>query len=321
MSRRIGVIVNPQAAAGRVEFLWAELEGRIRKRFGDITVRKTGSKGHGTKLARELIKSGHDLVVAVGGDGTLSEVANGILAEGETVLLSAVLGFVPLGTGSDFRRTLGIPAHTEEAIELLATGVPFHIDAGRVAFEGADGSQHIRYFVNVVSFGMGGEVAAEAGRFPRALGGKAAYLGATLKTIATYHGRQIELELDSNGHWLPFFISNVAVGNGQFHGGGMRPCPTAIINDGVLDVTVIGYRNAFEIIRDIRHLYTDRVYRLDKVHHLLARTLRARAHKRTLVEVDGEPLGALPLGIQVLPRRLAMLVPPRSPLLASARER
>ena len=320
MKKCVGVVVNPRAASGRVDYLWPQFEREMRKRLGEITVRETGSPGHATGLARELIDSGHDLIVAVGGDGTVSEVAGGMLHDGEPVRPGVQLGFLPLGTGSDFRRTLGLSKNAEEAIDVLARGTPFPIDVGRASFTAQDGRERWRYFVNLVSFGMGGEVAAGAKTFLTALGGRAAFLGATLRAMATYKGRRIELELDGDGQWRSYFISNVAIGNGQYHGGGMRPCPGAAPNDGVLDVTVIDHLSRFEILRDIRFLYSGNVYRLPKVHQLRVRSLRARAEEQTLIELDGEPLGALPIKVELLPRKLTVLVSPLSPLLGAARE-
>ncbi|HUI40712.1 MAG TPA: diacylglycerol kinase family protein [Terriglobia bacterium] len=316
MIRRAAAIVNPSAAGGRAGRLWPSMARQLRERVGDVTVRCTESAGHATALAGALIEAEHDLIIAVGGDGTLSEVANGYLRNDEPIRPNVQLGFLPVGTGSDFRRTLRIPADVRQAIEILATGKPLDIDVGRVTFVGLDGVERRRHFINLVSFGMGGEVAAGAKNCLTAFGGTAAFFGATLRTIASYRGRRIELELDGDGHWLPFFVSNVAVGNGQYHGGGMRPCPTALLSDGVLELTVIDYLNAFEIARDIRVLYSENVYRLPKVHHLRARRLSARADEPTRIEVDGEPLGWLPLEIEVLPRRLPVLVSPFSPLFA-----
>ena len=96
----------------------------------------------------------------------------------------------------------------------------------------------------------------------------------------------------------------------------MHPCPTAALNDGILEVTVIEYLNPFELARDIRILYSDNVYQHPKVHHLHGRRIVARAEEPTLVEIDGEPLGALPLEVTIAPSRLPVVVPKSSPLLA-----
>ena len=317
MNRRIAAIANPYAASGRVGRLWPQLAGRLRQRLGDLTLRITDSPGHATRIAQELISSGFDLIVAVGGDGTISEVANGFLRDDWPISPQTQLGILPVGTGADFQRILGIPSDAESAIDILANGKDFAIDVGKVKFVDADGREAQRYFVNLTSFGISGAIAARAKNRLQALGGKAAFLWATLKTAATDRGREVEIRLDDSGEWHRHFITNLAVGNGQFHGGGMRPCPRAILNDGLLDVTIIEYLNPFEIARDIRVLYSANVYVHPKVHHRRARRIAARSAEPTLIEVDGEPLGRLPLEIEVLPRRLRVLLPASSPLWES----
>jgi diacylglycerol kinase (ATP) len=313
MDRKIAAIVNPCAASGRAGRLWPGLAARLRARLGDLTVRVTGSPGHATRIARELIASGFDLIIAVGGDGTVSEVANGFLRDDAPIRSDVQLGILPVGTGGDFRRTLAIPSDAGQAIEILAEGRPLTLDVGKASLVAPDGSPVERYFVNLASFGMGGDVAAGAKNILTALGGKSGFFWATLKTLATYRGRRVEIELDGNGRLLPFFITNVAVGNGRYHGGGMQPCPAAIVNDGVFDVTVIDYLNPLEVLRDIRVLYSDNVYSHPKVRRMQARRVTARAAQPTWVEVDGEPLGRLPLEIEMLPERLNVLLSPSSP--------
>jgi YegS/Rv2252/BmrU family lipid kinase len=314
MNRRIAAIANPHAGRGRAGKLLPRIQQQLHSRLGDVTVRFTDSGGHATSIARELLETGFDLIIAVGGDGTVSEVANGFLRDDQPIRGDAQLGFLPIGTGSDFQRSLGIPSDLDEAAKILAFGKPLAIDMGKATLVSGDGRERQRYFVNLVSFGMGGAVAAGAKNTLTVLGGKAGFLWATFKTMATYQGRQIEIELDGSGRSLPFYISNVAVGNGRYHGGGMHACPAAVLNDGLLEVTIVEYLKPFEIVRDIRILYSDSVYCHPKIHHLRAQRFAARSEQPTWVEVDGEPLGRLPLTIQVLRQRLPVLLSPSSPL-------
>jgi diacylglycerol kinase (ATP) len=312
MRRRTAAIVNPAAANGRAGRAWPQLADRLRVRLGDLAVRLTDSPGHATRIARELAESGFDLMIAVGGDGTISEVANGILQSDQPLDPVVQLGILPIGTGGDLRRSLGIPTAADEAIEVIVHGQPLAIDVGKASLLASDGSTVQRYFVNLASFGLGGNVAAAAKNRLTMLGGKTAFLWATLKGVATFRGREVEIELDGSGSPQRFFVSNVAVGNGRYHGGGMQPCPRARMNDGLLDVTVIEYMNPLEVLRNIHLLYSNDVYRLPKVHRLQARRLTAHADQATLVELDGEPIGHLPLEIEILPRRLNVLLDPAS---------
>lgn len=316
-SRKIAVVVNPRSAGGKTARRWPEIARALEKGLGQVTARFTKEKGDGTVLARELLREGFDFIVAAGGDGTINEVANGFLESDQPVRPEARLGILPLGTGGDFRRTLGIGPGIPEAMETLAAGAPLRIDVGRAAFCGHDGRALTRYFVNVASFGMGGEVAARSQNATRPLGGTVSFLWATFRTLLSYRGKRVRLELDGSKLPSDFFITNVAVGNGEYHGGGMRPCPGAILNDGIFEVTVIGHLGRFELARDIRALYSGGVYRHPKVRHLRARRVAAESEEPVSLEVDGEPVGRLRFEAVVLPERLAVMVPRSSPLLAA----
>jgi diacylglycerol kinase (ATP) len=131
----------------------------------------------------------------------------------------------------------------------------------------------------------------------------------------TYRGKQVELILDSAGGPQRFVILNVAVGNGCFHGGGMHVCPKAILNDGLLEVTIIDHLSIFILMRDLPVLYSDNIYVHPKTRHLRVKKIVATSPETVCIEVDGEPLGMLPLEITVLPRRLKVVAPQGSPLL------
>ena len=223
-----------------------------------------------------------------------------------------------MGTGGDLRRTLEVPSDIGAAAEVIAHGRPWTIDVGKASLVSHDGAPISRYFVNVVSFGMGGEVSVRAKNFLSDLSGKAAFLYATAVVFCTYRGKRVRLTLD--GRELPeeLRVTNVTVGNGRYHGGGMHPCPRAAMDDGLLDVTTIRQLTTFEFIRDLPVLYSDDVYRHPKVDHYRAVRLRAESEDVTRIEVDGEGLGMLPLDIEILPARLPVLVAANNARFAGA---
>ena len=316
--QKIAAVVNPHSAGGRTARRWPELANLLERRLGPVTTRFTDEHAAGIALTRGLLREGFDLIIAVGGDGTINEVANGFFDQDRLIRPEAALGILPLGTGGDFRRTLQIPSNPSEAIEILAAGVPLLIDVGKASFRANDGRPASRYFVNLVSFGMGGHVAAKSKNFMRLFGGKAAFFWATAMTFLSYRGRYTRLTLDGSPPALPFTVTNVAVGNGQFHGGGMWPCPAALLNDGVFDVTVIDYAGALELLSNISVLYSGKVYSHPRVHHFEARSILAESTSATEIEIDGEALGILPLEITMLPRRLRVMISRSSSLLGNS---
>ena len=314
--RKPVAIVNPRAAGGKAVRRWPAVAAALERKLGvRVEARFTDHPGHASLLTRQALRLGFDLVIVLGGDGTVNEVANGFLVHDEPVRKEAAIGLIPIGTGGDLQRMLGIPSATEGATDVIAEGKPLVVDVGKARLVGHDGSPVERYFVNLLSFGMGGDVSVRAKNFLSPLGGKIAFLYGTVAVFATYRGKRVRLTLDGAALPEEFIITNVAVGNGSFHGGGMHPCPRAVMNDGLLEVTTIDRLTTWEFIRDLRILYSDDIYQHAKVQHFRARTLRAESEEVTRVEVDGEALGRLPLEVTLLPQKLPLLVPSTSPLL------
>jgi len=165
------VIVNPASASGNTRSAWARMASELRTHFGAFAVEFTSGRDDGRRLARESAGKGTKLIIACGGDGTISEVANGILESNEP----AELGILPSGTGGDFRRTLKLPANTLGAARALKDGRSRLIDVGRVGFVNHGGKHENRFFVNVASFGLSPDVlkrssAGDAGKWTAALG-------------------------------------------------------------------------------------------------------------------------------------------------------
>lgn len=301
LADRTAVIVNPHSAGGKTGRRWAGIAASLAARLGPVEIRFTERPGQGTLLAQELVTQGFERIIAAGGDGTVNEVANGIVGA------ETALGILPLGTGGDLRRTLAVPRDLDAAIAVLAAAQPRRIDLGKAVFRGWDGASQCRYFVNLVSFGMGGEVASRAKNVLTPLGGMAAFLWATLVAFFVYQRKRVRLRVDQeSSEWG---IYNVAVGNGKFHGGGMRVCPTADLADGVLEVTVIEYLRRWEAMKDLPVLYSDNVYQHPKVKHLRGSHILAESDQQVRIELDGEPLGTLPLEITVVPAALTVLAP------------
>ena len=311
--RKPVAIFNPRAAGGKAEKRLPEVSRCLRERLGSVEVRRTERGGHATQLAHDALKAGADLVIAVGGDGTANEVVNGFFENGQGVRPEACLGFIPFGTGGDLQRTLEIPSDVEKAVDILAAGAQAPIDVGKAAFVAHDGAPLERYFVNLLSLGIGGDVAVRAKNFlSPLLGGKVAFLYATFAAFVRFRGKRVRLTLDGASEPTEFFISNVAIGNGRYHGGGMHPCPRAVMNDGLLEVTTIDYLTMFEFLRDINYLYSDDIYRHPKARHFRARGIVAESDETTHIEIDGEALGRLPLEVKLLPGSLRVVVPSTS---------
>jgi diacylglycerol kinase (ATP) len=298
------VIVNPRSGGGLSEKRWASLLGPLTDGIGPFDVRFTESVGHGRQLAREEATAGRRLVVAFGGDGTISEVVDGLVSVGA----ATELGIIPRGTGGDFRRTLGLPKQILAAAQHLNGARAQLIDVGRASFAGPDGSQQQRCFVNVASFGFSADVAGRANRSGKQLGAKTAFLGAVVRTIVSYDNVEVNIRVDGGEPQRRTVVLG-AVGNGCYFGGGMKICPEGCLDDGLLDLVVVGDFGRMELLVKIKHVYGG-------THLSLKQVSSARARKVEItpvdgspdipIELDGESPGRLPATFEVLPKALRL---------------
>jgi YegS/Rv2252/BmrU family lipid kinase len=309
MQRRALAVVNPQSAGGRTAKRWPALEARLRERLGPLDVEHTRGPRDAERIAREAARAGTERIIVAGGDGTLSEVATGLLGNGLGEY--AELGILPLGTGGDFARGLGIPADFDQAIDCIAGGVTRKVDAGRVDYRGADGPR-TAYFVNVASFGISGLVNERVSGSSRALGGTLAFALGALRAIFEYESQHVVIRVDGEVvHDAPLILA--AGANAPFFGGGMHVAPGAEVDDGYLDLVVVGALSKLRLVALLA-----RGYRGEHVHHPVVTQHRGRVIEadalegRVPIELDGDPLGSLPARYEVLPGALRVLAPAMS---------
>jgi diacylglycerol kinase family enzyme len=174
-----------------------------------VEVLYTKWPGHAIDLARSAVRAGKRTIVAVGGDGTINKVVNGLFDADGAIPPDTTLAIIPSGTGSDFQRSLRIPSDPMKAAEHLRSGTRRPIDIMRVRYTTMDGQPAVRYGVNVTSFGLGGAVASLANRTSKALGGKASFLIATAISAARFFGNKVALNMDGRAAFSGR-ITNVA---------------------------------------------------------------------------------------------------------------
>ena len=299
------MIVNPAAGNGATGRNWPDIRARARQRLGSFATHITNRVGDAQAAAQQAVADGIKLVVAVGGDGTFNEVVNGCLSGGDLQRLQQIrdgfaLGFIPDGTGCDIAKTLRIPKSTAGAIEIIANGRPCAVDMGRLRYQGHDGRCKERFFHNVVSFGVGGEVVQQVSGTVKTFGPFAAFLIATLKTLVRYRPKRVTLTIDDrflgNG-----WVWNVAIANGRYHGGGMLVAPEADMADGWFDVTLIGRLTLLDVALNLHRLYNGNLHSVKQVHHFRGRSIRSESPHPVLIEMDGEQPGTLPVQIDLLP--------------------
>jgi diacylglycerol kinase (ATP) len=301
-------IVNPTSAGGRTGRRWMrDILPLVSARFGaGAAWAFTRQPGEAVSLAEAACRSGRDMVVAVGGDGTLHEVVNGLVTgAGESEM--PLLGLLPSGTGSDFARTVGVPRDPVRALELLVAPRPVRADVCEIRCTSPDGRPVRRFSVNTCGCGIGGEVAASVNRWSGRRHGLLAFLAASLAAVARYRPAEVSLSIDG-GSADRFRLLALFVCNGEYCGGGMRPGRGARIDDGVLRVMTVEAMSPARVLANVHRLYSGRVEGVRGVRLLDARRLEVHGPGHVLVDCDGEQPGALAASFVIRPGALRVIV-------------
>ena len=304
VARRVCVLVNPTAGAGRGR-VWRALESRLPGSLGDSIVRLTEGPGDAERLARAE-PSGLALLVVVGGDGTLHEAVNGLLARDD----APALAIIPAGTGNDFAANCGVPRDPHDAAAALRDGRAKcrQVDVGRVEFRAPDGSPRSRYFLNSLSVGVSPHANAVAHRARSILPGRWCYRLGGLTALLTRGSRRFMVWCDDrlvlDGPQLNLTAANVAT-----FGGGLRISPGSSPFDGRLDLVAIGPLGLGRALQAFARLRSGSHVTLPQIHTTPGvRTIRVRGEGALEVETDGQNVQTEgDLVIEVASGRLTLL--------------
>lgn len=304
MRHKTQVIVNPESNRGRTRKRWGEIREGLRSFLREFKYEFTEKPLHATEITRAAIKDGTDLVIGVGGDGTMNEIANGFFENWRIINPDAALGLVPSGTGCDLTKSLNIPPGLKRALKVITEAPSVPMDVGRVRFRSNSGSEEERFFLNVADFGLGGEVVRRVNE--RRLQRKASsYVRCLVSTMVQYRNKRVAIRVD--GTKLPegeYLIG--AVANGRIFGKGMKVAPGARLDDGLFDSVLV---RGFRFLEFCRHGW--KLMNGSHVTHPKVSVVRGRrveawpeADDEVLLELDGEQLGRLPAVFEIVPRNL-----------------
>ena len=307
MTKKTHFIVNPNSGGGSVGKNWEQLLKRIEDKIGKIEYSFTTSKGHGSDIALDLSKKGFDILAVIGGDGTISEVVDGIIKSKNTSISIVVLN---LGTGGDFSRSLGVPGDLDLALDKIKIGSTRKTDVGLVSYysESLEKLQN-RYFINIVGCGMAGAVVQTVNKSSKKFGGFSYYLG-SMANILSYTNKPLRFRLDG-GDWLERKVTSLAICNGQYFGGGMRVSPNSELSDGFLDAVVIGDWNLFQKVFYSKKFYNGTISNTPKVESYRCKKIEIEPidkNNAAIIDCDGEDLGKIPMTVEVFPNAIQFLV-------------
>lgn len=254
-------------------------------------------------MAQKAIDRGFQTIVVHGGDGTINEVINGLLAGEKKEIFLALL---PSGTGADLVRTLGISHSLSQAARQAVQGSAQRLDIGQVQFTDPEGRPARRVFANVTDVGFGGDVVRYVNSHSKRLGGKLSFLKGLLVTLFRYKNKTIRITLDDREK-LEIRASSIVVANGQYFGGGMWVAPEAHLQDGLFEVVIVGDVSKADVLANTRRLYKGTLAEHPKVKTFKATTVGLDSDEEVLIDLDGELVGRLPARFQILPAKLSVI--------------
>ena len=289
------LIANARSGKGSVAKAIPDVSDKLTRRELVHEVRYTEGPGHATEIARDWIKAGNRFVVAVGGDGTIHEVVNGMIEDDKPLNPDAVIGIISAGRGSDFIKTFGLPAAPGVAVAHLDGGESFAIDIGKITYMD-DGREAVRYFPNIAEVGIGADVVARAQRLPRQLG-PMVYLVAFWLVMRKHKSARVTVDLVDRSYEGP--ANNIVVANCQFFGGGMKIAPKAAPTDGLFDIQVEHARKR-EAIAMMPKVFKGEHLPHPDIEEFKRVRCTVTSDRALRIEADGEVLGHTPATFEVL---------------------
>jgi len=266
-------IVNPIAGRDKAKKLIPFIEEKMDKTNIKYSISLTSQPKEATSLTLKGLEDGFDTIVAVGGDGTINEVAMGIIQKGH-----GALGIIPGGTGNDLARSLNIPLDPEDALYTLLSGEKKHIDYGRI---------NGRFFLNVASMGLDADIVKRTEDVKKVVKGKIAYTIGLLITLVVYKPQKLIVELDNEVLEIDAMLT--AVANGKYYGGGMKICPMAVLDDGSFHVVVVKKLSKLKLLRFFPLVFKGTHVKLtDLVQVYSSKRVKLRFDKELLLNIDGD---------------------------------
>ena len=295
--------MNPVAGAGRTHRKWPHIRELLKSIGLHFEHDMTEAPRHAIELASSAARKGYELIVSVGGDGTINEVVNGLYESG--TINDVALGIISTGTGSDYIRTIGVSPRYEEACRRLLAPDKLLVDLGIVEYS-SNGSQAQRLFVNFAGLGFDAEVVRATTLKFKALGGLPSYLLGLLTTLLSYRNRDISLRLDGNLYEKR--VCAAVMSNGRYGGGSMFMAPDADVTDGLFDVLTIDDLSKPDLLWSLPRIYKGTHLTHPKVTMTRAREIEVESRQRMCLQADGELLGEAPARFRILPSALNVLV-------------
>jgi len=300
------IVINPRSAGGKTTSEWQKIARLLQEYEINYTHIFTEYPQQATELVKNAIEKGFRKIVAIGGDGTLNEVMNGIFVQKVVDSREIEFAVIPVGTGSDWIRTHKIPKSYKDSVALLKNGTNTYQDIGIVEYWDK-GNEKIRYFMNVAGFAYDAFVGEKTYHVSKAgLSGTFYYLYLTIKCLGEYESAKMTIEGEGFKFEGSVFVANAGIC--RYSGGGMQLVPLSISDDGLFDITIIEHLTPLEILWHIPKVYIGKTYNIKKSYHYRTPWLKVSAQNECKIEVEGEVLGQVPVKLSILHKALKLRV-------------
>jgi YegS/Rv2252/BmrU family lipid kinase len=307
MDKKIYAIINPTSNSGKTKKIWSASLQKLKNSFPDLSYRLSGYSGQAMEIAAAAVKSGYNYILAVGGDGTINEVANGILkVKSDLVLHPVKLIIFPQGTGSDLSRSLELKSGLNYLIERIKKNKVQAIKTVKAQFKTASRVE-TRYFVNIADCGMGAAVAKQLNQNSDFLKGRFAYLIAILQILFKYKNKLVTIKADGEIVYQGK-LNTAVVASGKYFGGGIKIAPQANLSRADLNLVLLKNISSWQAIFNLIRAYRGSHLQHELVSSCFANNIEISSQIPLTVELDGEIVGCTKANFKLSSRKLLILV-------------
>ncbi len=264
-----------------------------------VTVAITNGNGNAIALSKKAVIEGTDYIIAAGGDGTMSEVVNGIMLVEKEKRENLIVGLYPLGSGNDFSRTMKLSKNLNDLYELIKQNSINKIDIGKLEYKKMNGEDGVRYFNNIADIGLGAEVAKRVNEGKKIYGPNFDFFKATLLGFINYKRKKLNIE-SGEFKWTGSLLI-LCIANGKYFGSGLCIAPHAKVNDGKFSITLAGNVSLFDYLKNIFRIRSGKFIEHPELYYKEFESCTIEpVGEPCLIEADGEMIGKIPLKAEIL---------------------
>ena len=305
MDKKIKAVINPAAAGGKTAKIWSKKSKYFKTEFRNFNEIYTQAPGDAVKIAKKAAGK-YEYIMAVGGDGTINEIVNGILSADKKTAKTKLIIY-PLGTGSDFSRTLKLPKSVEGFIKMIKRGKVRKIKAVEVKFLNHKEQRQQRYFINIADCGMGAAVAKKLNQSNKTIDGSLSYLIKIFQTLFQYQNKEIIVEAD-NKLLYQGKINTAVIAHGNYFGGGIKIAPEADLDSDKLNLVLLKDFSKLGIIFNLIKGYKGNHLSHSLVESYNAEKIIITSKEKVELEADGESIGICKAEFEISKKEISILV-------------